>query len=327
MLWPCLAWAQSTDDESELRSNMWKLWKSTVTAPSDEGSDPADSPPQGQNRRPDASDQAQDPTNRQEWETLSTDPPASPGRDELEQIEPIREQLIPVQLPTASKPEMATTPKSKPDASEDSNAAKPEDTSEPQQTQPAKPESKPAGPPPVRVAQNPVQKDPKDPIEQETPEKPALVDPLLDEANEMVVPPALVAALKLAQVSSADKVKDPAALADRLYRQRLYRPAEFFYRAALVRQKDIDRAWVLMQLGNCLQHRDYATAGETYATILAEFPKSPWAKLARVQKEICQFRLRHRGDETIEEVLKLVNQPEDPIEQLLQETPEEASRE
>ncbi len=305
------------EGESNVRRSMWKVWRSTVTAPRQgDPEDPGQTP-----QDPDSSPKVKTPSDASDAEagTSQDASMAKPARA-LPRLEPNRERLIPVQLPLIDQEQPESPEPDSAGRSQSPRNSEKNDSETPHPETPRSPETqeRPSGPPPVRLAQT--QPDPPDPqTSQETdPRDRAIVNPILDDGTEHEVPPALVAALKMAQVSSADQVRDPAGLADRLYRRKLYRPAEFFYRTALVRQKDVDRPWVLLQMGNCLQHRDYAAAGETYSTILAEFPKSPWAKLARVQKEICQFRLRNQAEETIQDALKNVNRPEDPLAEELE---------
>jgi hypothetical protein len=311
-------------EDENIRNNMWKLWQSTVAAPEAE-SEPEDSDQQGR-------DEPASEPNRSVPDASPAAPAESTGPTEatrapaIQPVEPVREHLIPVQIAPgrepeqaqADSPDQASDPASKPGPPPVAPDEQPE-TQPDSPTRPERPDPTSTSPP-VRLAgtdeSSQTSSDPADDASGDDQGQGELPTGL----EQFKTPPALIAALKLAQVSSADKVKDPAGLADRLYTRNLRRPAEYFYRAALVRQKDIDRAWVLLQLGNCLQDHDVAAAGEQYATVLAEFPDSPWATMAKVQQEICRYRLRHRDDTLTGDVLREVHEgTTDQLDELLKD--------
>jgi hypothetical protein len=319
-----LAATAVAQEEDNVRDNMWKLWQSTVSAP--------DATVEGQDAGQQAQDSPSDESNPPVSAGTTTEPiepeprRAMPEAPAIQPIEPVRERLIPVQIVPSEKPDQAQADGS--DETSDQAGLPGQPSADPNQGAGDEQESptRPERPDPTHTDST-VHLAGDD----RTPERPAGTNEngaqtdreqgeLPTGLEQFQTPPALIAALKLAQVSSADKVKDPAGLADRLYTRNLRRPAEYFYRAALVRQKDIDRAWVLLQLGNCLQDHDVAGAGEQYATVLAEFPDSPWATMAKVQQEICRYRLRHRDDTLTGDVLREVHEgTTDQLDELLKD--------
>jgi len=55
-----------------------------------------------------------------------------------------------------------------------------------------------------------------------------------------------------------------------------------------------DRAWVLFQLGNCLQNHKPTTAMEIYRKVLVEYPDSPWTDLAKARRGVIEWRLKEK---------------------------------
>jgi tetratricopeptide (TPR) repeat protein len=83
------------------------------------------------------------------------------------------------------------------------------------------------------------------------------------------------------------QVREPLEMAELLFLSGRPTEAAPFYARALDQigrinpSYDADRAWVLFQLGNCLRETDAAKAQETYTKLVAEYPDSPWAELAK----------------------------------------------
>ena len=50
-----------------------------------------------------------------------------------------------------------------------------------------------------------------------------------------------------------------------------------------------NRAWILFQIGNCLRDDDLPTAMKMYSQLIAEYPDSPWADLAKARSKLIDW--------------------------------------
>jgi len=105
-----------------------------------------------------------------------------------------------------------------------------------------------------------------------------------------------------------DQLRDPFELAEILFDSGCFSEAAVCYRESLHRmdaeQPDPfqDKAWILLQLGNCLQHQNPEAALESYRAVLAECPESPWAPLAKAKSELVSWYLQDQPKTLIETV-------------------------
>jgi tetratricopeptide (TPR) repeat protein len=108
-----------------------------------------------------------------------------------------------------------------------------------------------------------------------------LENPLSDEAAE---------ALKRV-IADPNQAGNPLELAELLYLTGRLPEAAVLYRKALdvATGKGLaaqaDRAWILLQLGNCLRDARPAEARDIYARLVAEYPDCPWVDLAKTNSQ------------------------------------------
>jgi len=89
-----------------------------------------------------------------------------------------------------------------------------------------------------------------------------------------------------------DQVHDPFEMAELLFLSGRRAEAAPFYDRALALTSaaedatSADRAWILFQLANCLRETDLIRAKDTYVTLIAEYPASPWAEIAKAHGQL-----------------------------------------
>ena len=82
----------------------------------------------------------------------------------------------------------------------------------------------------------------------------------------------------------------PSELADALFTSGNFQAAEYFYQVNLKRDLPAsDKAWNLLQIGNCLADAHPEQATKAYESLLADFPDSPWAPLAKIKLELIDW--------------------------------------
>jgi tetratricopeptide (TPR) repeat protein len=88
----------------------------------------------------------------------------------------------------------------------------------------------------------------------------------------------------------ADRIADPVALADTLFRSGHPEEASLFYEKALVKDTPAEtKAWLLFQMANCKRAKEPEAARVLYKRLLDEHPKSPWCPAAAVQDRLIQW--------------------------------------
>ena len=101
---------------------------------------------------------------------------------------------------------------------------------------------------------------------------------------------------------------DPLPLAEMLYAHGYHDEAQLFYQQTLQGadpNDELDRAWVLLQLGNCAKAKDPLAARRYYSQVLAVDEESPWIALARVQLDLVQLMIAERPEELLQETQQL----------------------
>lgn len=104
-----------------------------------------------------------------------------------------------------------------------------------------------------------------------------------------------------------EKLDDPLELGEILFHSGKTKDAVFFYEEALKRANpnevrvSQDRVWILFQLANCLRNHELPAAAEIYGKILIEYPNSPWADLAKAQRDLIEWHLKEKPYELIAE--------------------------
>ena len=108
-------------------------------------------------------------------------------------------------------------------------------------------------------------------------------------------------------LQNPDQLANPLELAEILFDDGCLEEARVCYQAALNRRHDgaadpfEDRAWILLQLGNCLKDKDPQAAMETYKALVAEFPHSPWAQLAKAKSDVISWYLKDQPETVLNE--------------------------
>ena len=101
--------------------------------------------------------------------------------------------------------------------------------------------------------------------------------------------PAVDPLVTMAQ-DAPERVAYPLKAADALFSAGRLDAALLFYRVALGRTKadvaDKDRPWILLQMANCLRHRDGDKAQTLYQQLRTEYPDHPFTEIARAQQQV-----------------------------------------
>lgn len=106
---------------------------------------------------------------------------------------------------------------------------------------------------------------------------------------------------------SPESMINPLELADILFKRNYLKESAVCYREALRRlndgQSDVfeDEAWILFQLGNCLKETDPQAALENYQMVVAEFPYSSWAQLAKEKGDYVSWYLKDNPGKLMDE--------------------------
>lgn len=104
-----------------------------------------------------------------------------------------------------------------------------------------------------------------------------------------------------------ERLSNPFELAEILFNSNCLREAAKCYQESLNRMtadetgQPADKAWILFQIGNCLQNTDPPTAIQMYRQLIAEYPGSPWADLAGAKTKLIEWYLKDKPDTLINE--------------------------
>ena len=99
------------------------------------------------------------------------------------------------------------------------------------------------------------------------------------------------------QLQQPDLLKNPLQVADVLFNSGCLKEAAICYQEALDRlgTEGMDplenKAWILLQLGNCLQQDDPQAALEKYSLVIVECSDSIWAELAKAKSDLIRWQL------------------------------------
>jgi len=97
-----------------------------------------------------------------------------------------------------------------------------------------------------------------------------------------------------------EKLHNPQELAEILFNRNYLNEAAMCYRQALDRMnanqnhKPTEKAWVLFQLGNCLQNTEKTTALQMYRQLIEEFPNSTWTEMAKVKSQLIDWYMQDK---------------------------------
>jgi len=107
--------------------------------------------------------------------------------------------------------------------------------------------------------------------------------------------------MKLLQQSlqKPEQIKKPLELAEILFDSSCLKEAAVCYRQALQvsDNNDVlykDKAWILFQLGNCLQKDDPDSATKVFRQLIAGYPESQWAEAAKVKTNLVEWYLKDK---------------------------------
>ncbi|HUW17779.1 MAG TPA: hypothetical protein VMW16_00585 [Sedimentisphaerales bacterium] len=104
-----------------------------------------------------------------------------------------------------------------------------------------------------------------------------------------------------------EQPKNPFALAEVLFLSGNIKEAAIFYQEALDRkgvdtvQSPQDKAWILFQIANCLRNHDPLTAKNMYKELIAQYPDSPWADLAKVRDALIDWEQKDKPRTLLED--------------------------
>jgi tetratricopeptide (TPR) repeat protein len=107
---------------------------------------------------------------------------------------------------------------------------------------------------------------------------------------------------------SPEKLPKPELLGQILLRSKVYTEAALCYQESLKRlnAKTVapseDKAWLLLQIGNCLQQTDPKKATTIYKQLISEYPHSLWSELVRVKTQWIIWELRDKPKTLISDI-------------------------
>ncbi len=74
-----------------------------------------------------------------------------------------------------------------------------------------------------------------------------------------------------------------------------------------------NKAWLLFQIGNCLQPSDLDKAMRIYKQLISEYPHSLWAELVKVKGQWITWEIRDKPKALISEIKRQMNDRNKPI--------------
>ena len=104
-----------------------------------------------------------------------------------------------------------------------------------------------------------------------------------------------------------DQLNNPFELAEILFSSNCLREAAKCYQESLNRMTTnetdqvANKAWVLFQIGNCLQNIDPPTAMQMYRQLITEYPDSPWMDLAKAKSKLIDWYQQDKPGELVVE--------------------------
>lgn len=104
-----------------------------------------------------------------------------------------------------------------------------------------------------------------------------------------------------------EQLRSPLELAEILFISGQLKRAATFYQHALDRKDPNDaasaehRAWILLQIGNCLRADDLPNARSTYRELITAYPNSVWVDVAKALEQLVDWYQRDKPRTLIEE--------------------------
>ena len=111
-------------------------------------------------------------------------------------------------------------------------------------------------------------------------------------------------------IKDPNLISNPLELAEILYKSGRTSQAAVCYKKALAATPADDpnfaheRAWILFQIGNCLQFEDPNTARESFTQLLSTQPDSPWAPVAKTARDLTDWLQQEQPQQLIRELKK-----------------------
>ena len=103
------------------------------------------------------------------------------------------------------------------------------------------------------------------------------------------------------------EIENPFELGQILFHSGHPKEAAKWYQEALDRKETgqtdqtQDKAWILFQIGNCLQDYDPSTAVQMYRQLITEYPDSPWTDLAKARSKLVNWYQQNKPETLINE--------------------------
>ncbi|NQV34736.1 MAG: tetratricopeptide repeat protein, partial [Phycisphaeraceae bacterium] len=107
---------------------------------------------------------------------------------------------------------------------------------------------------------------------------------------------------------SLEKLPKPDLLGQILFRSKAWSEAGLCYEESLKRLNAIsvapseDKAWLLLQIGNCLQRSEPEEAVVIFKQLINDYPNSLWSELVRVKGQCITDELRDKPKMLINEI-------------------------
>jgi len=108
-----------------------------------------------------------------------------------------------------------------------------------------------------------------------------------------------------------ERLINPFELAEVLYLGGYENKATIFYREALNSRElnalgsNQEKAWILLQIGNCLRNDDFQSAKNAYRQLIAEYPDYLLVDLAKVQDKLIDWYLTDKPHELVKQCKQL----------------------
>jgi len=103
-----------------------------------------------------------------------------------------------------------------------------------------------------------------------------------------------------------EKIENPFDLAEILFNAGYLKEAAICYQQALKdiqnqSKTDLDKAWILFQIGNCLRKTDMPKALESYKKLIEQYPESQWTELAKAESTLISWFLENNPDAIVKQ--------------------------
>lgn len=138
----------------------------------------------------------------------------------------------------------------------------------------------------------------------------AVEDPATKKGGKQVVIEPVETAKTNILPDHPEEIVDARQLAETLFLAGRKKEAAKYYQLVLKRlgndysASNIDREWILFQLGNCLYETDAQTAEKIYEQFMREYPSSDWVRCASVKRQILKWKIKDKPEEIAKPVIQ-----------------------